>query len=64
VANKTDLLIEDRSRLESRRKLAARKKLPFFAVSAHKADSLRPLVAALADLVRELKASAPDPENP
>ena len=64
VANKTDLLIEDRSRLEAVRKLAARKKLPFFAVSAHKADSLRPLVAALADLVRELKAASPDPENP
>jgi GTP-binding protein len=64
AANKIDLLTGDRSRLEAVRKLAARKKLPFFAVSAHKADSLRPLVAALADLIREMKAAAPAAEHP
>lgn len=63
VANKVDLLTEDRSRLEEVKKLAARKKRPFFAISAHQGDSLRPLVAALADLVRELKARTPDAEK-
>jgi GTPase len=59
LANKVDLLVEDRSRLEAVRKLAARRKLPFFAVSAMKADTLRPFLAALTGLVKELKAAAP-----
>jgi GTPase len=63
VANKIDLLVEDTSRLEDIKKLAARKKLPFFAISAHKGDSLRALVAALADLVREQKARLQAAEN-
>jgi len=51
VANKVDLLGDDRSRLETVRKLARRKKLPLFAVSALKNEGLRRLVTALADAV-------------
>jgi len=48
VANKVDLLGRDKSRLTRIRKLAAAKKVPFFAVSAIKGEGLRPLVQALA----------------
>jgi GTP-binding protein len=48
AANKVDLLGEDRSRLVRLKRMAARKKIPFFAISALKRDGLRPLVAALA----------------
>jgi GTP-binding protein len=51
VANKVDLLGEDRSRLEAVKRLARRKKLAFFAVSALKSEGLNRLVAALADLL-------------
>ncbi len=53
AANKTDLLGPgDQKRLESLRKLAAREKAPFFAVSALKGQGLKRLVAAMA---RELE---------
>lgn len=48
AANKVDLLGKDKSRLTSIKKLAAGKKIPFFAISAIKEEGLRPLVEALA----------------
>ena len=48
AANKVDLLGDDRSRLVRLKRLAARRKIPFFAVSALKREGLRPLVGALA----------------
>ncbi|MCJ7612814.1 MAG: GTPase ObgE, partial [Candidatus Aminicenantes bacterium] len=52
VANKIDLLGRDQSRLESLRKFAARRRLPFLAVSAAKGTGLKPLVA---EMVKELR---------
>jgi len=54
VANKVDLLGADRSRLEAVRKLAARKKISFFAISAAKGEGLKPLTAAIAAKIREI----------
>jgi GTPase len=54
VANKVDLLGSDRSRLEAVRKLAARKKMSFFAISAAKGEGLKPLTAAIAAKIREI----------
>ncbi len=51
VANKVDLLDEDKSRLEALRQLAARKKLPFFAVSAVKRQGLKELIRAMAQVL-------------
>ncbi len=48
AANKIDSLGEDRSRLLRLRRMAARRKIPFFAISALKAEGLKPLVEALA----------------
>jgi GTP-binding protein len=48
VANKTDLLGEDRSRLEKLRRMAARRRLPFYSISALKGEGLRALVEAIA----------------
>jgi GTP-binding protein len=48
AANKIDALGRDRSRLTRLRQMAARRKIPFFAVSALKGEGLKPLVAALA----------------
>ena len=48
AANKVDLLGDDRTRLARLRRMAARKKIPFFAISALKREGLKPLVAALA----------------
>jgi len=63
VANKVDLLTGDRSRLIRLKRMAARKKLPFFAISAIKSEGLRPLVGALAAaldrLAEEAGAAAP-----
>jgi len=63
VANKIDLLTGDRSRLIRLKRMAARKKLPFFAVSAIQNEGLRPLVGALAAaldrLAEEAGAAAP-----
>jgi GTP-binding protein len=57
VANKIDLLGEARERLEAVKKLASRKKLPFFAISALKDTGLKPLVTAMSGA---LAASAGD----
>jgi GTP-binding protein len=51
VANKVDLLGQDRTRLAAVRKLATRRKIPFFAVSALKDDGLKSLVSALSDMI-------------
>jgi GTP-binding protein len=48
VANKIDTLGQDRSRLLRLRRMAARQKIPFFAISALKSEGLKPLVATLA----------------
>jgi len=48
AANKIDALGQDRSRLTRLGRMAARRKLPFFAVSALKGEGLKPLVDALA----------------
>jgi GTP-binding protein len=48
VANKVDLLVADRSRLVRLRRMAARRKIPFFAVSALKREGLKALVEAVA----------------
>jgi GTP-binding protein len=55
VANKVDLLGEDRSRLDAVRALAARKKLAFFVISAAKGEGLKQLTAAVAAKIGELK---------
>ncbi len=48
VANKIDLLGEDKTRMDGLKKLAAQQNLPFLAVSAIKAKGLMELVDALA----------------
>jgi GTP-binding protein len=48
VANKIDLLAGDRKGLEAVKRLAARRKLPFFAISALKQKGLRELIGAIA----------------
>ena len=58
VANKIDLLDKDRKRLEAVRRLAARRKLPFFAISAIKQKGLKELVGAMARTLAELQAKA------
>ena len=47
AANKIDLLAGDTARLERLKRMAARKKIPFLAVSALKGDGLKPLVHAM-----------------
>jgi GTP-binding protein len=48
AANKIDTLGQDRSRLLRLRRMAARRKIPFVAISALKTEGLGPLVATLA----------------
>ena len=48
AANKVDLLGADRTRLVRLRRMAARKKIPLFAISALKREGLKPLVEAVA----------------
>ncbi len=48
AANKIDLLGADRSRLVRLRRMAARRKIPFFAISAVKGEGLKALVEAAA----------------
>jgi GTP-binding protein len=48
AANKIDLLGEEKERLEAVKKMASRKKLPFFAISALKGKGLKELVSAMA----------------
>jgi GTP-binding protein len=59
AANKIDLLGEDKTRLARLKRLAGRKKIPLFAISALKREGLRPLVEAAA---RTLAAIA-EPEG-
>jgi GTP-binding protein len=54
AANKVDLLGADTSRLVRLRRMAARKKIPFFAISALKREGLNVLVGALARSLDEL----------
>ncbi len=56
VANKIDLLGEDRKRLLAVRKLAAREKKPFLAISALTGEGLKDLVKLLAGLLNETNA--------
>jgi len=53
VANKIDLLGEDRKRLQAVRRLAAREKKPFLAISALTGEGLQNLVRLLAGLLTE-----------
>ncbi len=55
AANKVDLLGRDKSRLVGLRRLAGRRKMPFFAVSALKGEGLRPLVRAMAETLERLE---------
>jgi len=54
VANKVDLLTEDKKRLAALRRLATRRKLPFFAISALKQKGLKELVSAMGKKLAEL----------
>ncbi len=54
VANKVDLLGEDKTRLTRLRRMAARRKIPFFAISAIKREGLKPLIEALARALERL----------
>ncbi len=53
VANKIDLLAQ-RKGLESVKRLATRRRIPFFAVSALKGKGLKPLIAAIAEALAGL----------
>ncbi len=53
AANKIDALGADRSRLVRLRRMAARRKIPFFAISALRSEGLKPLVDALARLLEK-----------
>jgi len=55
VANKVDLLGGDTARLDRLKRLAARKRIPFYAISAIKSEGLKPLVAALAKILDRLE---------
>jgi len=57
VANKVDLLTDDKKRLTALKRLAARRKLPFMAISALKGSGLKELVTAMASLLQEQEAS-------
>jgi GTP-binding protein len=56
AANKVDLLGEDKSRLTKLKKMAQKKKIPFFAISALKGEGLGPLVGAMAKTLERLEA--------
>jgi GTP-binding protein len=57
VANKVDLQGSDKKRLTALKRLAARRKLPFFAISAIKGSGLKELVSAMAALLQEQGAA-------
>jgi len=57
AANKADTLGADKSRLVRLRRMAARKKIPFFAISALKGRGLKELVTAMASLLQEQEAA-------
>ena len=55
AANKSDLLLGDDARLLPLKRMAARKKIPFFVISALKAQGLKPLVGAMAKTLAAVK---------
>ncbi len=55
AANKVDLLGRNKSGLTGIKRLAGRRKMPFFAVSAVKGEGLRPLVRAMAETLERLE---------
>jgi len=55
AANKVDTLGADRSRLDRLERMAARKKIPFFAISALNGGGLKPLVDAVARTLDRLR---------
>jgi GTP-binding protein len=55
AANKVDTLGADKSRLVRLKRMAARKKIPFFAISALNGEGLKPLVDALARSLERLR---------
>jgi len=57
VANKIDLLGARKEPLEALKELAARKKHPFYAISALKKTGLRALVQAMAEALRALEGA-------
>jgi GTP-binding protein len=57
VANKIDLLGSDASRLEALKRLARRKRLAFFPISALKSTGLKPLVAGIVKALERLEKS-------
>ena len=59
AANKVDLLGRDKSRLTGIKRLAARRKMPFIAISAIKAEGLKPLVRAMAETLARLEEDGP-----
>jgi len=54
AANKTDLLGRNKSRLTGLKRLAGRKEIPFFAISALKGEGLKALVQAMANMLERL----------
>ena len=61
AANKVDLLAGDTSRLARLRRMASRRKIPVFAISALKKEGLKPLVEAAARALAEIEAAAGGP---
>jgi len=59
AGNKVDLLGRDKSRLTGLKRLAGRKKIPFFAVSALKGEGLKPLVRAMAQMLERMEKEGP-----
>lgn len=55
TANKTDLLGKKKERLDEVRKLAKKKGLPFFAISALKGEGLQELIYAISETLNLLK---------
>ena len=58
AANKIDLLAGETERLEALRELARSRKIPFFPISALKADGLKPLLRAVARKLESLQQEA------
>ncbi len=63
AANKIDLLGRDKTRLDRLRRMAARKKIPFFAISAIKSEGLKPLIEALARGIERLAEADRDKKD-
>lgn len=55
VANKIDLLTGEKKKLEAVKRLAGRRRLPFFAISALKQRGLKELVGGMADTLASLE---------